>query len=152
MDKQITYNASASTWTPFNISFDSYTNADSATIFISAFYPSSQLDGPNGNSVLYVDNLSFDNHITSVKDLAVDPYKFNIYPNPASDIFNLEINKTNIDDMTLNIFNSIGKLVRSEMLKHNQKQINIEDLGNGIYMVEMKSKEWTETQKLIIQR
>jgi PKD repeat protein/photosystem II stability/assembly factor-like uncharacterized protein len=53
----------ATTWTPFTIPL-TYTSADSATIHLSAFYPSGPTDGPNGNSVLYVDNLNFDNLIT----------------------------------------------------------------------------------------
>ncbi len=75
-----------------------------------------------------------------------------IYPNPASDIINLNINKANNADMTLNIYNVIGTLVKSEILEQNQQQINIEDLSNGIYIVEIKNKEWTEKKKLIIQK
>ena len=46
----------------------------------------------------------------------------------------------------------MGALVKTETLVQNQQQINIGDLTNGIYIVEIKSKEWTENQKLIIQR
>ncbi len=73
-----------------------------------------------------------------------------IYPNPASDFVTLNINKNKA--LTLNIYNLIGTLVKSEMLKQNQRQINIGDLNNGIYVIEIKSKEWTENQKIIIQR
>ena len=75
-----------------------------------------------------------------------------IYPNPACDIVNLNINNANNANLTLNIYNVIGALVKTETLEQNQQQINIEDLSNGIYMVEIKSKEWTGNQKLIIQR
>lgn len=152
MDEQITYSNTASTWTPFTIPFDPYTTADSATIVICAFLPQGSTPAPFGNSVLYVDNLSFDNHITSVKDITADPWKFNIYPNPVSDIFTLDINETNIVDITLNIYNSVGKLVRTELLEKNLQQNNIGDLSDGIYMVEIKSKERVAIQKLIIQK
>jgi len=52
----------------------------------------------------------------------------------------------------LNIYNVIGKLTRSEELQQNQRQINIGDLNDGVYLVEIKSKKWTGKQKLIIQR
>jgi hypothetical protein len=64
----------------------------------------------------------------------------------------LTINDANVTGKEIKIYNINGKLVSSEILKENQQQINIGDLSNGIYLVEIKSKEWTEKQKLIIQR
>jgi hypothetical protein len=75
-----------------------------------------------------------------------------IYPNPASDIVTMNIDNTDKADLTLNIYNIIGALVKSEIIKQNQQQINVGDLDNGIYMIEIKSKEWIENQKLIIKR
>ena len=142
---------SASDWTSFILPL-TYPSADSATLYVSALWFSSQTSGPKGNSVLYVDNLSFDNLISSIPEQTVKNALFSLYPNPASDIITLNIDNRNNDDLTLNIFNLIGALVKSEKFKQNQQQINVGDLGNGIYMVEIKSKEWTEKKKLIIQR
>lgn len=77
---------------------------------------------------------------------------FSIFPNPASEIINLNINNANNTDQTLNIYNVTGALVKSEMLNQSNRQINIEDLSNGVYIVEIKSKEFIENQRLIIQR
>lgn len=141
----------ATTWTSFILPI-TYSSSDSATIMFSAFYPSSQISGPKGNSVLYVDNLSFNNLISSVPKLVVKNTLFNLYPNPVSDIVNLKIDNLNNVDLTINIYNALGTLVKSLMLTQNNRQINIGDLSNGVYMVEIKSQEWTEKQKLIIQR
>ncbi len=140
-----------SAWTSFTLPL-TYPAADSATLYISAYYPSSQFDSPKGNSVLYVDNLSFDNLITSVSEQSFKNITFSLFPNPAYDIVNIEIDKTNKVDLTLNIYNVVGTLVKSEIIKQSQRQINVGDLSNGIYMVEIKSEEWTEKQKLLIQR
>ncbi len=78
--------------------------------------------------------------------------QFSIYPNPASDIVTLDIHNAINTDLTLNIYNVIGKLISSETLRQNQQQIYIGDLDNGIYIIEIKSNEWSEKQKLIIQR
>ena len=75
-----------------------------------------------------------------------------IYPNPASDIITLEIDKGNNTDLTLKIYNLLGILVKSEIVKQSKQQININDLSNGIYMVEIREKELTRKQKIIIQR
>jgi len=93
----------------------------------------------------------YSDHTASISENKSD-FAVKIFPNPASDIVTLNIDNTNNADLTLNIYNVIGKLVRSELLKQNQKQINISDLKNGIYLVEIKSKKWSEIKKLIIQR
>lgn len=78
--------------------------------------------------------------------------QLSIYPNPASDIITLNINNGNKKELILNIYNVIGDLIRSELLKQNPQKINIGDLNNGVYLIEIKSKEGSEKQKLIIQR
>lgn len=146
--------ATASTWTSFNIPINAYAQADSAQIGFSAFYRPLNggfPTGPYGNSVLYIDNLSFDNLISSVSEQNLNT-RLSLYPNPASDIVTLNIDNMNNVDFTLNIYNVSGSLVKSGILKQDNRQINIGDLSNGIYMFEIKSKEWTEKQKLIIKR
>jgi len=137
-------------WTSFNLPFSNYATADSATIIISAFYPSSPTSGPKGNSSLKIDNLIFDNS-SSVEGVSAKNTLFDIYPNPASDIITLNTDNVSNTDLILNIYNVVGTLVKSETLKQNNRQINIGDLRTGIYMVEIKSKEWKGKQKLIIQ-
>jgi hypothetical protein len=75
-----------------------------------------------------------------------------VYPNPASDIITLNVNNTNNAELTLNIYNVIGKLIHSEILQQNQQTINTSDLNSGIYLVEIKSDEWSGKQRLVIQR
>jgi len=75
-----------------------------------------------------------------------------LYPNPASDNVIINIDRSKNMDLTLNIYNVMGILVSSEILKQNNRKINIRDLSNGIYMVTIKSKEWSENKKLIIKK
>jgi hypothetical protein len=147
---EIQGNASAS-WTSFTMPFDTYSAADSATIMLCAYSPTGPTDGPNGNSVLYVDNLSFDD-LVSISEESTERNIFHLYPNPASDIINLDIYNPSNADLTLKIYNVIGTLVKSKILNPNKLQFVVGDLSNGIYMLEIESKEWTENQKLIIQR
>lgn len=81
-----------------------------------------------------------------------DYNSFKLHPNPADNIINLNIDNTNKVDLTLNIYNVMGTLIKTEILEQNQQQINTSELSNGIYVIEIKSKEWTKKQKLIIQR
>ena len=146
----------ASSWTSFKFFVDDtlYNNVDSARIGISACNePKDGSLGPLGNSVLYIDNLSFDNPlVTSIPEQTAKNHLLNFYPNPATDVVTLSIDHRNNKDLTWNIYIVIGVLVKSEMLKKNQSQINIENLSNGIYIIEIKSEGWNEKQKLIIQK
>lgn len=77
---------------------------------------------------------------------------FNFYPNPSSDIINLDIESIKDNNFTLNIYNIMGALIKSKTISKNQRQINVEDLKNGIYLIEIKTNEWTKSQKLIIRK
>ena len=77
---------------------------------------------------------------------------FDVYPNPASDMVTLNICNTINTDLTLKIYTVLGTLVKSETLKQNNRQINIGDLNNGVYIITIKTKDWSESQRLIIQR
>lgn len=141
-----------SEWTSFKIpvSNPDYPDADSARIMISSFFADHFI--LYGNSVLYVDNLSFDNLISGIAEKDGQNVFFSLFPNPARDILKLDFNKLYIDDIVLEIITPTGVLVKSEMLKQNQQEINIADLSDGIYMVAVKSKVLTGKQKLIILR
>jgi hypothetical protein len=137
-------------WTSFTLPIPTYANADSARVFLSSF----NSDGAmviQGNSVLYVDNLSFDNLIGIGSEQIAKKTLFFLVPNPASDIVNVNIS-TNDEETELNIYSVTGKLVKSEMLIQNQQQINIGDLSNGVYLVEIKSQKVSEKQRLIIHK
>jgi hypothetical protein len=127
----------AENWTPFRIyATDTlYASADSARIILSSF----DWNGTaHGNSVLYVDNLSFDNLIYSVPDPVSGNRNFRIFPNPASDMVMLSIHNWDNASTTMIIYDETGSLIRTCPMKQNQQQINISDLSRGVYLVEIK--------------
>ncbi len=71
----------------------------------------------------------------SVGDLEVVDYQ--VYPNPVRDrlYFNLPIDKS----LKIRIFTAEGKVVKSETLKSNSKSILLNDLSDGLYIVELVS-------------
>jgi hypothetical protein len=144
--------ATVTDWTSFKIpvSDPDYPEVDSARIMISAFYSDSFT--LHGNSVLYVDNLSFDTLISSVDEKASQFTVLKLSPNPAGNTVALNLNKKVTGEMVLDIYNQIGVLVRSEKLKQNQKSINTADLREGMYYVVLLTKDITVKQKLVIQR
>ena len=75
-----------------------------------------------------------------------------IYSIPGS--CHVSVNSSNLNDnyFEINIYNFSGEKVKAKMQKVNQREITIEGLSSGINVIEIKSKEWTEKQILIMQR
>jgi len=149
----ILVDSTVSNWTPFVINYSPYSDADSAFINITAYNSKvGAMNYPHGNSVLYIDNLNFDSLISSIPKYNYDNILFELYPNPATQMVTLKINNPDKDDMELNIFNLMGVLVRSDLLKQKEQDIYIGDLNSGVYIVVIKSKFSIEIQRLIIQK
>ena len=68
---------------------------------------------------------------------------FNIYPNPASDVLNIETNQP----VFLQIMNTTGQVLKEQQINSNSA-ISLKDLPNGIYYVQIGE----HTQKLVIQK
>jgi len=138
-----------SSWTALEVPMTYYTSdvPDSATIlFVTGVYTQ------HSESILYVDNLSFTGFVTSIAETKSENMILNLYPNPASDKVILNIENPSTDDLTLSIYNAMGAFVKSEIVKPNNREINVGDLSNGVYMVEIKTQEQTRMQRLIIQK
>jgi len=75
-----------------------------------------------------------------------------LYPNPASDLLIINMENYDNEPITLNIYNIFGSLVQSEILHSDHQTISVENLSNGIYIMEMRSKDWIEKQKMIIHK
>lgn len=87
---------------------------------------------------------------TGISEL--DNENSSIYPNPASDKITIHLNQQSNNEIMLKIYAVTGELVKSEILIQNHQQINLSDLRNGIFLIEVKSNYWSNKQKLIIQR
>ena len=63
----------------------------------------------------------------------------------ATTMVNVELNTTS----DLNIVNALGQTVYSSRLVSGRNKVNLAELPNGIYIVQIKSESRTETIKLI---
>lgn len=86
---------------------------------------------------------SLHNNLLSSTDFNNGNLNFKLYPNPANDIINLELNN---EVKNVDIYSLQGQKVHSS----TEKQINISNLANGIYMVRVEDENGAvATQKLI---
>jgi hypothetical protein len=94
-------------------------------------------------------------HIDKLKDM--DSTKFSIYPNPAKAILSINALDLIENDVTIQIYNSLGKLVKVEEYKVENnnflnKDINISKLVNGTYFIRIVNQSKTIFTKTFIKQ
>ncbi len=113
------------------------------------------------NDIAYVNNrfiavagqgIILTNGTTGINQNQKEHSSVAISPNPASDFVSINFENTKYLKITIDVFDVKGVLMKSVILGENQHILNVEDLNNGIYMIVVKSKDFTESQRLIIQR
>lgn len=70
-----------------------------------------------------------------------------IHPNPTKDIINIEIENTDIQSIT--VLDLSGRVLKSINTQNNKTNINIQDLPNAMYLMQVKTKIGTKTVKVI---
>ncbi len=139
--------ATISSWTSFNVQISSYTTADSASIYLSSCSFPGGVPDPQGNSALYVDNLSFDTLITTGISEENELSSFAVYPNPTSGQFTVLLPT---DNGTITVTDILGMQILETQA--TQKSMNLQLADNGIYLVYVKTKEGTTTRKVVVNR
>lgn len=72
-----------------------------------------------------------------------------IFPNPATDYLELKWKNTKVQETNIYIYDSIGKLLKQ---LNSQNQIDISDLGVGIYFLEIEVGEKKQIKTFIVER
>lgn len=132
----------------------------SANVDLSAFDGKSEViisfkgTSDYGNN-LYFDNVNVYNSTTVGVEATVADNSVSIYPNPAENMFNLNIELADNSNVSYVVINNIGQTVLSADLGNlsagNQIQkINISDLAQGIYMVQVNVNGNITTNKLTV--
>lgn len=99
-------------------------------------------DDSNGNGI--PDYLDSKNTLTVNQE---NKNLFTISPNPASNFINLNLDNTLSSTYEVSIYDTSGKLVLQVL---NSKQIAIESLKSGIYILKVKTDTHSITRKLIV--
>lgn len=74
-----------------------------------------------------------------------------LYPNPAKNVLNIELDNLLNDNKTVTIANILGEVVLSETSSGNKFSINTSNLISGVYFVTISNKGIQSTQKIIIE-
>jgi hypothetical protein len=74
-----------------------------------------------------------------------------LYPNPAKNVLNIELDNLLNDNKTVTIANILGEVVLTETSSGNKFSINTSNLISGVYFVTISNKGIQSTQKIIIE-
>jgi hypothetical protein len=145
--------SSVSSWTSFSIPLSSYATADSAHIILASYncIAAPPQSVPYGNSVLYVDNLNFDNLITvGIADLNKTDY-LSIYPNPFSTLTTLQIDN-HLHNATLTVDNCFGQTVKEvKNISGQTVALSRDNLPSGLYFIRLtQDSKVITTNKILI--
>jgi hypothetical protein len=88
---------------------------------------------------------TLNNQLLSSSDFNSNAVKFNLYPNPASDIFNIEM-ETELKSV------DIYTLQGQKVLTTSQKLVNISNLSSGIYRVSVEDENGHIGTKKILKK
>jgi hypothetical protein len=121
------------------IAFDTYTNT-----YTSGFVP-------DNVSEIACDNTQFaQNRYAAVSGVEQQQtLTFNVYPNPVSDMLNLEC--TTAEPVQVQIFSSMGELVyEKQNVSVNRLNIDMSTLSAGLYTVNLTSANQTASKKVLV--
>jgi len=100
-------------------------------------------------------------YLTSLGKLASDDVSIadytnesslNVYPNPATDMLEININNMELGKMYLQISDISGKLISKTDILEPQTKISVKELANGVYILQLfDNTQMIETKKLIKQ-
>ena len=78
----------------------------------------------------------------------------NVFPQPAKNSLNIQVKLNNSEINTLDLYNSQGKILSSNVLNKNDKNINLDvsQFKSGIYFIKVYSKNNLYTKKVQIIR
>lgn len=73
-----------------------------------------------------------------------------IYPNPASEIINIELSDE-FEDCTIEIYNALGVRIAEILFQNKILPINVEHLSDGLYLIKAKiNGRYVAAQKILI--
>jgi len=119
------------------IAFNTYTNT-----YVSGYVP--------GVSEIVCDNTLFARSTYAVAVIENElSFNFNIYPNPVSDVLNIEY--TSKGPVQAQIFNSVGELVYDNKIISDRMDVDLSSLSSGLYTVNLIGDNQSASRTIVVE-
>ncbi len=89
--------------------------------------------------------------ITTVAENILNPVQVTVFPNPASEVINIEFDTPTDGEISLFLLDTQGKLVKTDKIEAatTNKQINMQDLPSGIYYLRLTKGKLVNVYKVV---
>jgi hypothetical protein len=90
---------------------------------------------------------------TDIKEVIADA--ITVYPNPASDVVNINLGNINAQNTSIELYNSVGQLVKSQNINSvtgNVTQLQTNDINGGLYFVKVLAEGKVYTTSVVINK
>jgi hypothetical protein len=91
---------------------------------------------------------------STVDDTPLSNESFKVYPNPASEMINLEVNLERSSNATITIANINGQVITFQdhpNIRNERISINVSEYPAGSYLARIATEEGTKTLKFIVE-
>ena len=102
--------------------------------------------GPEGLAVV----LNCNNSTTGISQYSNLNSNISIYPNPATNIINIDISTSSMPNATIVITNMLGNTVKQVSGVNNQVSINVADLSEGVYNISIAGNEGVINKRVVL--
>ena len=89
----------------------------------------------------------------SVKEEKAEITSVSIYPNPVSNLLNVNISLNKSENVKVEIFDYTGKIIYTKKViinnGTNNYKLNVKDLNNGVYLVKITSQNLNYSERFI---
>ncbi len=105
----------------------------------------------SGNNI-FIDDINISNTV-GLNKLTIKDSELKIYPNPANEIINIEIDGTlsrvEANNYQLSIINVLGQTLYQSAINYQQSSINIKELPSGLYQLKISDGTTQQVIKFI---
>ncbi|RFC55938.1 Omp28-related outer membrane protein [Brumimicrobium aurantiacum] len=107
-----------------------------------------------GNN-LFVDDINISDGLVANLNKEVSPLAdMKVYPNPTSNVVNVEFELTNTNDVSVSILNTVGQTVTSNNLGNvsgvQSTQLDVSSLESGMYIVKVQTANGEQTKRISV--
>ena len=105
---------------------------------------------------IYIDDINIVNGTVGINEAENNSFNFNTFPNPASESFDISYTLMHAEDLTINLYDVQGRLIKQIESKHEtpgtyQNRVFAKSFGlaSGVYMLKMFTTDGVVSKKLI---
>lgn len=89
-------------------------------------------------------------HPFSSKFSTKEDHDYQLYPNPGNGLFRINFNQPHMENVAVLVYNSLGQLLKQEIIKSSSSEIDITQFGQGQYFVRIIGDDENIVKKAVI--